>query len=70
MLHLDKKWAKVLLAQPETGMDCQIASVFLKDGRRFDKVTIVSGIITNVGGDKKIPFREDEIVDIKVTHEK
>lgn len=70
MLQLSEKWASTLLSQPETGMDYQIASVFLRDGRRFDRVTIVGGMITNIGGNKEIPFREEEIADIKVTHEK
>jgi hypothetical protein len=70
MLQLSKKWAPILLSQPETGMDYQIVSVFLQDGRRFDRITIVGGMITNIAGSKEIPFREEEITDIKVTHEK
>ena len=68
MLELSEKWAPVLLAQPETGMGYQIASVSLLDGRRFDRVTIVGGTITDVNGVKEIPFREDEIADITVRH--
>jgi len=41
MLALDKKWAKVLISRPETGMGYQIVSVRLKDGRRFERVMIV-----------------------------
>jgi len=58
------------LAQPETGMGYQIVSIFLRDGRRFDRVTVVGGIITEVNGQKQIPFEEEEIADIKVTHGK
>ena len=58
------------MAQPETGMGYQIVSVFLRDGRRFDRVTVVGGRITEVDGKKQIPFGEEEIADIKVTHGK
>lgn len=70
MLQLSEKWAPILLSQPETGMDYQIASVFLRDGRRFDRVMIVGGMITSVDGNRETPFREEEIMDIKVTHER
>ena len=48
-------------------MGYQIASVFLHDGRRFDNVTITQGVITQVGGKKEIPFKEEDIADIRVT---
>jgi hypothetical protein len=70
MLSLSNKWAPVLVAQPETGMGYQITSVVLRDGRRFDRVMIVGGIITEIAGSKDIPFAEDEIVEIRVTHGK
>ncbi len=66
MLHLSDKWGPVLVSQPESGMGYWITSVFLRDGRRIDNVTIVGGIVTEVDGMKEIPFTEDEIVDIKV----
>lgn len=66
MLKLSKKWAPVLLSQPETGMGYQIVSVFLRDGRRFDRVTIVGGIIADIDGKAEIPFTEEDVVDIRV----
>jgi len=51
-------------------MGYQIASVTLKDGRRFDQVVIVGGYLTRIKGLKDIPFSEDEIADIVVTHDK
>jgi hypothetical protein len=66
MLALSNKWAPILLAQPETGMDYQVASVFLADGRRFDQVVVSSGYITKVGDDSHIPFSEEDIVRIVV----
>jgi hypothetical protein len=70
MLELSNKWAPVLLAQPETGMGYQMVSVYLHDGKRFDRVTVVGGTITEISGKKEIPFGEEEIADIKVTHGK
>jgi hypothetical protein len=66
VLRLSDKWAPVLLRQPETGMGYQIVTVRLCDGRQVDRVTVVGGIITNVDGDRNIPFTEDEIADITV----
>ena len=68
MLALSDKWAPILRAQPETGMDYQVASVFLADGRRFDQVVVTGGYITNVGEDSHIPFREEDITSIEVNH--
>lgn len=68
MLALSDKWAPILVAQPETGMGYQIASVFLKDGRRIDHVTIVGGYITKAGDSTDIPFQEVDIERIVVNH--
>ena len=68
MLHLSAKWAPILNAQPETGMGYQITSVSLKDGRRFDNVLIVGGVVTRVGDKEEIPFGEEDIADVVVTH--
>ncbi len=70
MLTLSNKWAPILVSQPETGMNYQIASVFLKDGRRFDRVVIVGGYITKIGESEKIPFSDKEIDRIIVNHGK
>jgi hypothetical protein len=69
-IQLSKKWAPILLAQGETGMDYYVVSVILRDGRKFDQVIIVSNYITKVRGHKDIPFQESDIMDIKVTHDK
>ena len=70
MIKLSSDWAHFLVNQPETGMDYQIASVFLKDGRRFDQVVIVGGHITQIKGIKSIPFFADDIAKILITHDK
>jgi hypothetical protein len=70
MLPLSGKWARKLAAEPETGMGYQIASIVLKDGNRFDQVVIVEGNITQVRGVDGIPFSENQIEEIIVTHDK
>jgi hypothetical protein len=70
MLALSNKWAPILVAQPETGMGYQIASIYLMDGRTFDHVTIVGGFVTRVGDSTHVPFEDAEIERIVVTHGK
>jgi hypothetical protein len=52
-------------AQPAAVMGYRTATVTLKDGRRFPKVTIAGGIIMSVAGEKSIPFREEDIAEIQ-----
>jgi hypothetical protein len=68
MLALSDKWAPILVSQPESGMGYQIATVFLRDGTEIKNVVIVGGMVTEASGKKNIPFTEDEIADIRVTH--
>lgn len=70
MIKLTTKWASELISKPETGMGYQIASIILKDGKRFDQVVIVEGQITKVRGFDDIPFTEDQIAQIILTHDK
>ena len=35
MVNLSEKWISRLLSQGETGMDYQIATIILKDGKQF-----------------------------------
>ena len=70
MIALSDKWGPKLVAQGETGMGYQIASIVLKDGRRFDRVVIVEGNITQVKDVEGVPFSEDQIDQIIVTHDK
>jgi hypothetical protein len=70
MIKLSEKWAKVLTAEPETGMGYQVASVVLSDGQRYDQVVIVDGRITKVRGLEDIPFSESQIAQIVLTHDK
>ncbi len=70
MLALSNKWSQELAGQPETGMGYQVVSVILTNGKRFDKVVIVEGNITQLKGITGIPFTEEEIAQIIVTHDK
>lgn len=70
MIELSARWASQLAAEPETGMGYHIVTVVLRDGRTFDQVAIVEGRITQIRGLRNIPFNEDQIVDIRVTHDK
>jgi len=44
-------------------------SVILKDGRQINQVAIVDGRIAQIRGLNNIPFKEDVIDQIIVTHE-
>jgi len=70
MLQLSDKWGPVLVSQPETGMGYQVASIILKDGSRYDQALIEDGYVTRIQGRKGIPFSEDQIAEIIVTHDK
>ena len=70
MITLTTKWASELASKPETGMGYQVVSVILKDGKRFDQVAVVEGRITEIRGRKDIPFAEDQIAQIILTHDK
>ena len=70
MISLSEKWASELAGKPETGMGYQVVSVILQDGRRFDQAAVVEGVLAEIRGLQRIPFTEDQIAEIIVTHEK
>jgi hypothetical protein len=70
MLRLSNKWGPLLTSQAETGMGYQIASIVLKDGRKYDQAVIAGGVISKMRNEEDIPFREDDIEQIRVTHDK
>ncbi len=51
-------------------MGYQVVSIVLKDGRKIDQVAVVEGRITEIRGRQDIPFTEDQIAQIVVTHDK
>jgi len=70
MLQLSDKWGPFLISQPETGMGYQVATILLQNGSRYDQVLIEAGYITRIRGRQDIPFREDQIAKIIITHDK
>lgn len=70
MIDLPAAIAEDLASKPETGMGYQVVSVILKDGRRFDQVVVVEGRLTRIRGLEHIPFSEDEIASVSLTHQK
>lgn len=69
MLKLSERWAQVL-SQPETGMGYHVVTVLLKNGQRYEQVVIVGGRLTMIRGLKDIPFTDEDIAEIRVTHAK
>ena len=51
-------------------MGYQVATVFLKDGRHYERVMIVGGTIASIHGSPTILFEELDIDKIVVTHDK
>lgn len=70
MIILSQKWINELVAKPETGMGYQVVSIVLKDGRKFDQAVVIDGMITEIRGTKNIPFTEEQIAQIILTHDK
>ncbi|MDB5200415.1 MAG: hypothetical protein JWO92_2378 [Chitinophagaceae bacterium] len=70
MIKLSERWVSKLLVQAETGMDYQIVSIILNDGRKFDQAIISGGNITKLRSYEVIPFLESDIEDIILTHDK
>jgi hypothetical protein len=67
MLELSQGWLPRLESQPESGPGYRVATVFLRDGTRYEGVVVVGATITAIAGSATIPFVESEIADILVT---
>ena len=70
MFILTGKWVNELADKPETGMGYQVVTIVLKDGREFNQVAVVEGQVAEIRGRKDIPFTEEDIADIILTHAK
>lgn len=70
MITLSDSWGPKLVAQGETGMGYQIATIVLKNGFQFKQAVIVGNNITKIRNLKEMPFREEDIAEIIVTHDK
>ena len=69
-LRLSDKWCDFLVSQGETGMGYQACTIKLADRREFKQTIVDSGYITRIKDVEGVPFVEDEIEEIIVTHEK
>ena len=70
MIILKGRRVSELASKPETGTGYQVVTVILKDGKKFDQVAVVEGQIADIRGRKDIPFTEEEIAEIILTHDK
>ncbi len=70
MLKLSDKWAPILTSEPETGMDYQVVTIILKDGQKFTQAIHSGSFITRIKGLLNIPFNENNIEHIVVSHDK
>lgn len=71
-MQLPESWASSLIQQPESGMSYQVLTISLRDGRRFERVVCVGGLI-DLGGCEAFlsnPFRSSDIVGVVVTHDR
>jgi hypothetical protein len=70
--QLPNSWGPVLAALPETGMNYQVATLTLKDGRTFERVAIVDGIIdlSKCPDFQELPFGPNDVAGIEVTHDR
>ena len=70
-MQLPQKFIKKLISQPETGMGYQIATIILSNGKQYHQVVILeSHQIVYVKGYNSIPFSNNDIVEIILTHNK
>jgi hypothetical protein len=69
-LKLSRQWTSILDRHGETGMGYVVVSVVLKDGRRFDRVCVAWDTIAAIAGLTDVPFSDDDIADLIVTHDR
>ncbi len=71
MLKLSDKWGQILNDEAETGMGYQVVSVHLRDGRAFDGVVVIDSSMMKLNAHTSdVPFVDDDIADIVLTHDK
>ncbi len=60
-----------LVSQPETGMGYQVVTVYINNGKKFEKVLVTNASeIESVDGNPDIPFNAFDIVKVELTHQK
>jgi hypothetical protein len=70
MLKLSRKWADYLRSQPETGMGYQVVTIRTRQGSVYRQAIVDSGHVTRIRNLREIPFTEEDIEQIIVTHDK
>jgi hypothetical protein len=70
VLRLSSKWAEFFKSHAETEMGYVITIIILKDGRRFERATVIGGVVSSIDGRQDIPFIEGDIAEFVVTHDK
>jgi hypothetical protein len=70
MLKLPEKWINFLIDKPESGMGYQIVTIILNNGEIFKQVVVQEAFITQIRGYFEIPFKEEDIAEIILTHDK
>ena len=70
MLRLSKKWAGYLRSQPETGMGYQVVTITTRQGSVYRQAIVNSCHVTRTRDLGEIPFTEEDIEQIIVTHDK
>jgi len=72
VVTLPMNWAARLRGAAESGMGFSMVSVVLHDGRRFERVPYMAGLLDLAGlsGFWKPPFEASDISNIVVTHDR
>ena len=70
MLKLSSKCIPVLRRMRESGMGYWVVTIVLKDGRKYPETVIDSGYVTLTRALKEIPFHDEDIEEIILTHDK
>ena len=68
-MKLSSKWINFLSTQPETGVGYQSVTVMIAGGKVFYNLVVMNGdTLQTTNRYRDLPFEEDEIVNIQVTH--
>jgi len=62
-MRLSNRWTSVLLCEPETGMGYRVVRITLRDGRRFDGVTVVDGAAIGLPPEIEAQMADDDIAE-------
>jgi hypothetical protein len=68
LVPIPSKFVDHLKQAKETGIGYLVISVELKDGRTFDQVATSEGCVIEVKGHREIPFASEDLVSVKITH--